>query len=105
MNDIYLQKANKYKYKYLKLKNNYIANLEGGCGGGRDCDLNLWHLWELQPRPLPQTPLQLQQSLKLIEKPISVKDFDNNHLYYYDYYIIIINNKMIIIIIIIIIII
>ena len=25
MNDIYLQKSKKYKYKYLKLKNDYIG--------------------------------------------------------------------------------
>ena len=31
MNDIYEQKARKYKYKYLKLKNEYIA--EGGMLG------------------------------------------------------------------------
>jgi hypothetical protein len=33
MNDIYRKKVKKYKYKYLKLKNNYIAE-----GGGIDLD-------------------------------------------------------------------
>jgi hypothetical protein len=33
MNDIYKKKVKKYKYKYLKLKNNYIAE-----GGGIDFD-------------------------------------------------------------------
>ena len=33
MNDIYRKKVKKYKYKYLKLKNNYIAE-----GGGIDFD-------------------------------------------------------------------
>jgi len=153
MNDIYLQKANKYKYKYLKLKNNYIANFEGGENDDYIKSLiklfqNQWQLQQsqqtvpqtvlqtapqtvlqtapqtalqqqqsrpqtaLQQQSRPQTPLQQQQSrpqtplqqqqsrpqtalqqqsrpqtplqLQLIEKPISVKDFDNNHLYYYN---------------------
>jgi hypothetical protein len=33
MNDIYRKKVKKYKYKYLKLKNNYITE-----GGGIDFD-------------------------------------------------------------------
>ena len=37
MSDIYEQKANKYKYKYLKLKKKYIA--EGGEPGNWLSDL------------------------------------------------------------------
>jgi hypothetical protein len=65
MIDIYEQKAKKYKYKYLKLKNTYIA--KGGNGYWKDLE----KIFEPVITPIVQKVKEVSHQIEQVVKPIS----------------------------------